>query len=129
MPDPLAATPLPQDLTSSEEPFDFLYAVGGLNAGGDEFHIVRIDPTGKCEYRFPRWDSAKRTNAQMRTSFELGKDGTIVHVKCHFLGRTKEVFCNNHFPTPILNIHDEVMENLLKQRTEGDSQRGTDARL
>lgn len=143
VPDPLAGSPSPHDLALSEEPLDFLYAVGGVNGGVDEFHIIRIDSTGRCEYRFPDWLSGDHI-VQMRTSFQLEKDelrelrkvlaennffrlplayethahdGTIVRIKCRFSSRTKEVACNNYFPTPVLNIHDVVMDSLLKRHT------------
>ena len=141
VPEPSANTPLARDLTSLEEPLDFLYVVGGFNCGVDDFAIVRIDKSGTCEHRFAEYNPNEGF-VQRRVSFPLAEDelrqlrkvladndffrlplayhanvhdGTIVQMKCSFAGWTKEVLCNNHFPTPVLNIHDEVMENMLKR--------------
>jgi hypothetical protein len=144
VPDPMAGTALEKDLLDSEEPLDFLYVVGGIQGGVDEYYIVRVDRKGICDYRFPDFGNGKQF-MRKRISFQLEKgeiqklrkvladndlfrlpkayetdtsDGTTLHIRCNFCSRTKDVVCNNYFPTPILNIHDEVMENLLNRHAK-----------
>jgi hypothetical protein len=143
VPDPAAGT-YGEVLQSDDEPFDFAFAAGGFEGGLDFYHLLQIDSTGKCEYRFPE-EMSPAVFARKRALFQLEQDelrklrqvllenrflelaeayhtnfadGMHLWIKCDFGGKSKMVECHNHFPDETVNIHDYVRGELLARHNK-----------